>query len=310
MDYSGARLPVRKRLLRNMKTYYGTYLMALPVVAYFVIFAYLPMYGVIIAFQDYAPMKGIWGSPFVGLKHFMDFFSSYYFIRLLANTLLISIYGLMFAFPSAILLALLLNEVKNTAFKRSVQTITYMPYFISLVVVASIIIDFTLPGGFINDIRSLFGAERINLLGKAEFFRPIYVGSNIWQYIGFDSIIFLAAITGVDPQIYEAATIDGAGYLRRAWHVTLPSILSTIVILLILRIGSIMNVGFEKIILIYNPTTYVTADVISSFVYRKGIMEANYAYSSAVGLFNSVSNFILLISANAMSKRFTQSSLW
>ena len=284
--------------------------MALPVIAYFVIFAYLPMYGVIIAFQDFSPIKGIWGSAFVGLKHFKDFFSSYYFIRLLINTLLISVYGLVFAFPAAILMALLLNEVRNAAFKRVVQTITYMPYFISLIVVSSIIIDFCLPGGFINDIRSIFGAERVNLLGKSEYFRSIFVGSNIWQYVGFDSIIFLAAIAGVDQQIYEAATVDGAGYLRKTWHVTLPSILPTVIIILILRIGSLMNVGFEKVILLYNPTTYDVADVISSFVYRKGILEANYPYSSAVGLFNSLVNFTLLVLANAMSKRLTQSSLW
>ena len=310
MELTKNKNSLGRRLISNIKKYYGTYIMALPVVIYFIVFAYLPMYGVIIAFQNYSPMKGIWGSPFVGLMHFKDFFSSYYFLRLLANTLLISIYGLIFAFPSAIVLALLLNEVRNAIFKRAVQTITYMPYFISLVVIASIIIDFSLPTGFLNDIRAFFGADRINLLGKSEYFRSIYVGSHIWQYVGFDSIIFLAAITGVDTQIYEAARIDGAGRLRQTWHVTLPSILPTVVILLILRIGSLMNVGFEKIILIYNPTTYDVADVISSFVYRKGIIEANYPYSTAVGLFNSVVNFTLLVIANRLSKKLTSSSLW
>jgi len=298
------------RLRKNMKIYYGTYIMAIPVVVYFIVFAYLPMYGIIIAFQNYVSLKGILGSTFVGLKHFRDFFSSYYFIRLLINTLLISVYGLLFAFPAAIILALLLNEVRNRPFKRVVQTITYMPYFISLVVVATLILDFTLPEGFINDVRAFFGAARVNLMGSSSYFRTIYVGSNIWQYVGFDSIIFLAAIAGVDMQIYEAAIIDGAGRLRQTWHVTLPGILPTIVIILILRIGSIMNVGFEKIILIYNPTIYNVADVISSFVYRKGIMEANYAYSTAVGFFNSVCNFTVLVAANALSKRITKSSLW
>jgi putative aldouronate transport system permease protein len=286
------------------------YLMSIPVILYFFIFAYLPMYGVVIAFQQYSPGKGIFGSTFIGLKNFTDFFNSYYFWRLLGNTVLISLYDLIFSFPAPIILALLMNEVKNRTFKRTIQTITYMPYFISLVVVAGIMIDFCLPTGFISDILVNFGVARTNLLGKPEFFRTIYVASNIWQSIGFSSIIYLAAITAIDQEQYEAAVIDGAGRLRQTWHITLPAISTTIIILLILRIGNLLNVGFEKIILIYSPITYEVGDVISSFVYRKGLLESNYGYSAAVGLFNSIINFVLLIMANQLSRTFTKSSLW
>lgn len=286
------------------------YLMSLPVIVYFFVFGYLPMYGVVIAFQRYSPGKGVFGSPFIGFKNFTDFISSYYFWRLLINTTLISLYDLIFAFPAPIILALLMNEVKTKYFKRTVQTITYMPYFISLVVVAGILIDFCLPNGFISDILVNFGIPRTNLLGKPEYFRTIYIGSGIWQGIGFGSIIYLAAITAVDQELYEAAYMDGAGRLRQTWHITLPCISSTIIILLILRVGNMLNVGYEKIILLYSPLTYSVGDVISSFVYRKGLLESNYGYSSAVGLFNSVINFILLVSANKISKVLTKSSLW
>jgi putative aldouronate transport system permease protein len=299
-----------RRLWINMKMYYGTYIMALPVILFFVIFAYFPMYGVIIAFQNYSPIRGIFGSEFIGFQHFTDFFSSFFFVRLLRNTLLISLYSLIFAFPAAIILALLLNEVKNALFKRTVQTITYMPFFISAVVVGGLLIEFSLPGGFLNDVRELFGFERTNLLGVPEYFRVLFTSAEVWQFTGFNSIIFLAAVTSVDPQLYEAATIDGAGRLKQTWHVTLPGILTTVVILLILRIGNLMSVGFERIILIYNPTIFVTADVISSFVYRRGIMEADFAFSTAVGLFNSIINFALLVVANQLSKKYTSKSLW
>lgn len=299
-----------KNLHKSMVKSKYLYLMALPVVLYFFIFCYLPMYGVVVAFQQYSPGKGIFGSAFIGLKNFRDFFNSYYFWRLLVNTVLISLYDLVFSFPAPIILALLLNEVKNRSFKRTVQTITYMPYFISLVVVAGIMIDFCMPNGFFSDILVHFGVARTNLLGKPEYFRSIYIGSNIWQSVGFSSIIYLAAISAIDAEQYEAALIDGAGRLRQTWHITLPSIQSTIIILLILRIGNLLNVGFEKIILIYSPITYEVGDVISSFVYRKGLLESNYGYSAAVGLFNSVINFALLVMANQLSKALTKSSLW
>jgi putative aldouronate transport system permease protein len=299
-----------KTFRKSMEMSKYLYIMSIPVILYFFIFAYLPMYGVVIAFQQYSPGKGVFGSAFIGLKNFKDFFNSYYFFRLLGNTVLISLFDLIFAFPAPILLALLMNEVKNKVFKRTVQTITYMPYFISLVVVAGILIDFCLPKGFISDILVNFGVARTNLLGKPQYFRSIFVSSNIWQNIGFGSIIYLAAITAVDHEQYEAAVIDGAGRLRQTWHITLPAITSTIIVLLILRIGNLLNVGFEKIILLYSPITYEVGDVISSFVYRKGLLESNYGYSAAVGLFNSIINFVLLIMANKLSKIFVKSSLW
>jgi putative aldouronate transport system permease protein len=284
--------------------------MALPVVLYYIIFSYLPMYGIVIAFQQYSPGKGVFGSDFIGFRNFTDFFSSFYFWRILSNTLMISIYDLVFSFPAPIILALLLNEVRQMKFKRLVQTVTYMPYFISLVVVAGILRDFSLPTGALSNIVAMFTGDNVNLLGRPDYFRPLFVGSGIWQNVGFGSIIFLAAISGVDQELYEAAIIDGAGRLRQAWYVTLPCISSTILILLILRIGSLLNVGYEKIILLYNPVTYETADVISSFVYRKGLLESVYGYSTAVGLFNSVVNFILLVTANKLSKMFAHSSLF
>jgi len=285
-------------------------LMAFPVILYFFVFSYLPMYGLVIAFQQYSPAKGIFGSDFIGLRNFQDFFGSFYFIRLLRNTVLISLYDLLFSFPAPIVLALLLNEVKQMKFKRVVQTVTYMPYFISLVVVAGILRDFCLPGGGLSAVVGVFTGQQINLLGRPDYFRALFVGSGIWQGIGFGSIIFLAAISAIDQEMYEAAIIDGAGRLRQAWYITLPCISSTILILLILRIGNLLNVGFEKIILLYNPLTYETADVISSFVYRKGLIESVFGYSTAVGLFNSVVNFVLLVIANQMSRRFMNSSLW
>ena len=299
-----------KKIKASIKKGKYIYIMSVPVILYYFIFAYLPMYGIVIAFQQYSPGKGIFGSKFVGMQNFIDFFSSVYFYRLLRNTLMISFYDLLFSFPAPIILALLLNEVRQMKFKRTVQTITYMPYFISMVVVAGILRDFSLPGGGLSKIVAMFTGETVNLLGRPDYFRPLFVGSGIWQHIGFGSIIFLAAISSIDQEIYEAAIIDGAGRLRQAWYVTLPSISSTIIILLILRIGNMMNVSYEKIILLYNAVTYETADVISSFVYRKGLLEAVYGYSTAVGLFNSVVNFILLVSANKFSQVFAKSSLW
>lgn len=268
------------------------------------------MYGAMIAFKDFSPGKGILGSSWVGLKHFNTFFRSVYFFRIIKNTLLINILNLAFGFPAPIILALLLNELKNAIFKRLVQTISYLPHFISVMVICGMIIDFTASKGIINDLIELFGGERGALLLRPELFRTIYVSTNIWQEVGWGSIIYLAALSGIDYQLYEAATIDGAGRFRQLMHITLPGIAPIIIILLILRIGQMMNVGFEKIILLYNPNTYETADVISSFVYRKGLMEFNYSYSTAVGLFNSIINFTLLLSTNWFSRSVSETSLW
>ena len=297
-------------LSKDFRRHWFIYLMFLPVLAYYIIFHYWPLYGAQIAFRDYVPAKGVLGSRWVGLKHFQSFFSSYYFIRLLRNTLLISLYGIVFGFPAPILFALLINELTNKQFKRFVQTCTYMPHFLSTIVVCGMIIDFTSSTGVITRLLSLFGAPPKTLLLYPQYFRTIYIVSDVWQGVGWGSIIYLAALTNIDPTLYEAAQVDGAGRLRQAIHVTLPGIVPTIMVLLILRCGSIMNVGYEKIILLYNDNTLETADVISSFVYRRGLLERNYSYSSAVGLFNSTVNLIILVGANQLSRRLDGSSLW
>ncbi|WP_042201075.1 ABC transporter permease subunit [Paenibacillus camerounensis] len=297
-------------LRRDFKKHKYLYFLGLFGVSYYIIFSYIPMYGVTIAFKDYSPVKGILGSEWIGLKNFTDFFQSFYFWRLLRNTLIISLYDLLIAFPAPIILALLLNEVKHTFFKRTVQTITYLPHFVSIVVISGMIVDFSRKAGLFNVILGWFGVEAQNLLLDPSLFRTIFVGSGIWQGIGWGSIIYLAALSSIDTQLYDAATVDGANRWKQMLHVTVPGIMPTIITLLILRIGGIMDVGFEKVILLYNPQTYETADVISSFVYRRGLLEANYSYSTAVSLFNSVVNFMLLIIANRISRKVNDTSLW
>lgn len=284
--------------------------MLLMVVAWYCIFCYAPMYGAIIAFKDYSIGRGIFNSPWVGFKHFVSFFHDINFIRIVKNTFLINIYDILWGFPAPIIMALLLNEVRSRYFKKTIQTLTYLPYFVSMVVVCGIIIDFTSSNGIINQLISNLGIEKTNLLSKSEYFRTIYISSGIWQNVGWGSIIYLAALTNISPELYESAVIDGAGKWKQLVHITLPGIASTIIVLLILRMGSIMSVGFEKIILLYNPLTYETADVIASYVYRKGLLNADYSYSTAIGLFNSVINFLFLVGSNWLSKRHTESSLW
>ena len=286
------------------------YLLVIPVLAFYILFCYKPMYGAIIAFKDYSPRFGISGSPWAGLKYFEQFFGSPYFFRVLKNTLWISFCSIVVVFPMPIMLALLLNELRSRLFSRFVQTASYLPHFISLVVVCGLIKEFTADNGIINDFMALFGHEPATLLLYSKYFVPIYILSDIWQGIGWGSIIYLAALTGIDQSLYEAATIDGAGRWKQTLHVTLPGIIPTIIVMLILRLGNIMQVGFEKIILLYNPLVYDTADVISSFVYRKGVVDQSYSYSAAVGLFNSVINCVFLITANYMSKKISDNSLW
>ncbi|MEK5418569.1 ABC transporter permease [Paenibacillus sp. FSL L8-0708] len=299
-----------KEIRKDYSKYKYVYFMAVPVVAYFIIFAYIPMYGVLIAFQDYNPMRGFLHSSWVGFKHFTNFFNSVYAFRIIKNTLLISVYDVIFGFPAPILLALLLNEVRKKMLKRTVQTLTYIPHFISMVVVAGLIIDFTSSGGLLSNLALWISGQEGNLLSYPQYFRSIYIGSGIWQEIGFGSIIYLAAIAGINPELYEAATMDGAGRWKKAVYVTLPCIAPTIIILFILRLGSIMNVGFEKILLLYSPLIYDKADVISTFVYRKGLIDFDYSSSAAIGLFNSVINFVLLVGANWLSRKLTRTSLW
>lgn len=299
-----------KRFTRDFLLNKYLYVMMLPVLAYYAVFHYAPMYGAMIAFKEYSPVKGIVGSEWVGFSHFQDFFSSYYFWRILKNTIILSLYNLIFEFPAPILLALLINEVRSRFFKRFVQSVTYMPYFISMVVICGMITDFTNPGGIVNTLLTFLGYDGNAMLQKPELFRPIYIVSEIWQKIGWESIIYIAALMSIDQEQYEAARMDGAGRLKQIFYITLPGIIPTIMIMLILRIGNMMNVGFEKIILLYNPGTYETADIISSFVYRKGLLEFGWSYSSAVGLFNSLISLILLISANYISRKVNENSLW
>lgn len=284
--------------------------MILPVIIYIAVFCYKPMYGVIIAFKNFRPAVGIMDSPWVGLKHFITFFNDYNFWRILKNTFSISALSILFGFPAPILLALLINEIRNTKFRRAVQTISYMPYFISMVIICGLIKTFCQSDGIITDLVVALGGERVNLLASKNWFYPIYIISNIWQNIGWDSIIYLAALAGIDQEQYEAARVDGAGRIRQIISVTLPGLMPTITILFILKMGNILNVGFEKILLLYSPTTYEVADVISTYVYRIGILDANFSYSTAIGLFNSVVNIIFLLLTNALSKKMNNSGLF
>ena len=284
--------------------------MLVPVLLFYLLFHYAPMLGAVIAFKDFSPALGIFESPWAGFRHFETFFSSIYFERTLRNTLLISFFEIIFGFPAPIILALLLNEVKGSIFKRTVQTVSYLPHFISIVVVCGLIRDFFSLSGVVNSVLENFGIEATNFLNEPGMFRPIFVGSNIWQSFGWNSIIYLAALTSIDPQLYEAAKIDGAGRWRQTCSVTLPGIMPTTMTLLILRIGSVMSVGFEKIILLYNPMTYETAEVISTFVYKKGLLEMSYSYATAVGLFNALINCVLLVLANQLSKKVNDTGIW
>lgn len=300
----------RTRVKKDYRRNKVKYLMVLPVVIYFLVFAYKPMYGVLIAFQDYKVQLGMSGSEWIGFENFRRFFSDPSAKRIIMNTFRISIWSIIFGFPAPIILALLINEIKSKYFKRIVQTVTYMPYFISLVVMCSLIKTFTQSDGFISLFLENFGITQTNLLANKTFFIPIYVISGIWQTIGWDSIIYLAALSGIDQEQYEAARIDGAGRFKQMLHVTLPGLKPTIIILFILRMGGILNVGFEKILLLYSPATFEVADVISTYVYRMGILNADFSYSTAIGLFNNVVNIIVLYMTNKIAKKTTDSGLF
>lgn len=307
---AGKKMSVMVRLRNDLNKNGCLYLMLLPVVAFFLVFHYYPMYGAQIAFKDFSPGLGILGSPWVGFKHFISFFESRYFERVVRNTLLINLKDIIFGFPAPILLALMINEVTNRYYKKAVQTISYLPHFVSQVVMCGLLFEFCSLDGLFNSIRNFFGLESTAILQHAEWFQGIYVASGIWQGVGWGSIIYLSALASIDQEQYESAIIDGAGKLKQMLYITLPNIVPTIMIMLILRIGQMMNIGVEKVMLLYNPMTYETADVISTFVYRKGILEASYSFSSAVGLFNSVINFVLLVTVNLVSKKTTETSLW
>jgi len=297
-------------LLKDYRKHKYLYYMIFPVVLYYFVFHYVPMYGALIAFKDFRIAEGFINSPWVGFKHFISFFDSYYFWRLLKNTLILNLYMLVFSFPAPIIFALLINEIVGSRFKRVVQTVTYLPHFISLIVVCGMITQFLARDGIMTDLLVWLGMDRQVLLAHPQYFRAIYVISDIWQGVGWGSIIYLAAIMGINPELYEASRMDGANRWRQIFHITLPGITPIIVILFILKIGNMLDVGFEKIILLYNPNTYVTADVISTFVYRKGLQSFEFSYATAIGVFQAVINFILLIAANRFSKQISENSLW
>lgn len=287
------------------------YLLLTPFILWYAIFIFKPMYGIQIAFKDYSVFKGIEQSPWVGLDHFQQFLQSEYFWRVLKNTLIISFYSLIFVFPAPIVFALLLNEVKHAFFKKTVQTLTYMPHFISVVIIAGIVTNFLSPSsGLVNLLIEKLGMEKIYFLAIPEYFRTILNSMTIWQGTGFAAIIYIAALAGVNTELYEAAVIDGASKWKRVVHVTIPGILPTIMIMLILQIGSLLDVGYEAIILLYQPVTYSTADVISTYVYREGLINGRYDMATAVGLFNSIVSLILIVFANKISKKYTESGLW
>ncbi len=299
-------------LRRDWRMNKGLYFLIIPVVVYLIVFNYVPMAGIVLGFERFTPKNGVFMSEWVGLKHFVTFFGSVFFIRVLKNTLILSLYSVIFGFPAPVLFALLLNEMDNEYYKKVIQVVSYMPNFISTVVISGIIIDFVASDGVITDLLVKIGflREAKNLLSVPEYFRSIMVLTDLWQQVGFGSILFLAALTGIDQELYEAAVIDGANRWKQTIHVTIPGIMPTVVIMLIMRIGMLLGANQEKILLLYNPLIYETSDVIGTFVYRKGLLEADYGYSTAVGLFNSSVNVILLFIANGVSRKYSETSLF
>ncbi len=304
--------PRRKaRMVRIWNKNKALWLLFLPCLLYYLIFRYAPMFGLVITFKDYNLFKGIWASDWVGFKYYRMFLENPDFWPLMKNTFLLGLYKLVFGFPAPILLAILLNEVRRAAFKRFVQTVSYLPHFISNVIVVSMVIMFLSPtGGLINNLLSGIGIGPINFMNEPGLFRGIYVLSEIWQHIGWETIIYLAALTTIDPQLYEAADMDGASRLRKIWHVTLPGISPAIVITLILNIGKVLEIGFEKVFLMQNPAIYDTADIISTYVYRVGMVQGNFSYGASIDLFMGVISLIFIYTANWLSRRLSETSLW
>lgn len=298
------------RIKKNFQRNWQLYVLLVPAIAYFIILHYIPMYGVQIAFKNFIATQGIWGSPWTGFDHFTRFFESYYFWRLLKNTIILSAYQLVL-FPLPIILALSLHEVKKTMFKRWAQTLTYAPHFISVVVVVGMIVIFLDPTtGLVNRVIVALGGDAIPFLTSPDWFRHIFTWSGVWQTLGWSSIIYLAALSGVNPELHEAAKVDGATRIQRILHINIPSILPTIVVLFILNIGSFMTVGFEKVLLMQNDLNVSTSDVIQTFVYQTGLLEGQYSFAAAIGLFDSVINITLLVVFNYLARKMTDSSLW
>lgn len=306
-----AKKSLGKRISVEVKRHWQLYLMLVLPVTYLLIFAYLPMGGAIIAFKDYSIRGGIWGSDWVGLKHFKNFFTTPDFRNLMRNTLILSLYSLIISFPMPILLALAINEMRGRHYKKMVQMVTYLPYFISTVVLVGIMQNiFSVRTGLVNNMITLLGGTAVDFMGKPELFRSLYVWSGVWQGMGYSAVIYIAALASVDISQTEAAIIDGAGRFARVWNVDIPAIMPTIVIQLILAVGSIMSLGFEKVYLMQNPVNMQSSEIISTFVYKRGLINFQYSYATAVGLFNSVCNLVLIVLANMFSKKVNETSLW
>ena len=298
-------------LAKNIREHYVLYLLALPAVAYYIIFCYGPMYGVQIAFKSFNGALGIWGSPWCGLENFQRFLNSSVFMSSLRNTLSISVYSLLASFPVPIILALMLNEVRLESFKKTIQMVTYAPHFISTVVLAGMILIFLeSPNGLVNQFISLFGLQPVDFMARENMFNDIYVWSGVWQGMGWGSILYISALSGIDPLLHEAAVIDGANKLRRIWHIDIPGIMPVIVIQFILQCGSILSVGFEKVFLLQNSINIARSEVISTYTYKMGIGGGDFSFSTAVGLFNSLINFALLLTVNFISKKVGDVGLW
>ena len=285
-------------------------LLSLPTTVWYILFSFLPMFGIIIAFKDYNAIQGLWKSEWVGFKHFITFFKTPDILRLIRNTILLSVYSLLWSFPMPIILALMINEVQNKPFKKVVQNISYLPHFFSTVIICGMVTNLLSTTGLVNQFLSLFQVDPINFLTRPEYFRTIYIASGIWQSVGWGSIIYLAALSGVDPGLYESAVIDGAGKLQQMWYISIPSILPIIVIQFLLSLGRIMSVGYEKVLLLYNGSIYETADVISTYVYRRGLESSEFSYATAVSLFESVINVLLVWIVNKIAQHVGETSLW
>ncbi len=308
----GVPAAVKKQSFKAyMKGHYDLYLLLLPALLYTAIFLYIPMYGVLMAFQDYSPVKGIMGSNFVGLKHFKKFFSTYMAKQIISNTVILSGYSLIASFPFPVILALMLNYCVNRRFGKLVQTVTYMPYFISVMVLVGMMnIFFSTNYGVVNTVLQAFGFEPFSFMSSEKSFRHMYVWSGIWQGMGYSSVIYFAALSGIDPTLYEAAELDGASKLQRIRYIDLPSIMPTVIIMLIMSAGNLMSIGFEKAYLMQNDRNSGVSEIIATYVYKVGLIDARYSFSAAINLFNSAINFVILIVINKVSRKLSDTSLW
>ena len=308
----GVPAAVKKQSFKAyMKGHYDLYLLLLPAILYTAVFLYIPMYGVLMAFQDYSPVKGIIGSNFVGLKHFKKFFSTYMAKQIISNTVILSGYSLLASFPFPVILALMLNYCVNRRFGKIVQTVTYMPYFISVMVLVGMMnIFFSTNYGVVNTVLQAVGIEPFSFMSSEKSFRHMYVWSGIWQGMGYSSVIYFAALSGIDPTLYEAAELDGASKLQRIRYIDLPSIMPTVIIMLIMSAGNLMSIGFEKAYLMQNVRNSGVSEIIATYVYKVGLIDARYSFSAAINLFNSAINFVILIVINKISRKLSDTSLW